>query len=121
DNWHNVFNSTGCALCHLATHTNCPMVSVIENWVSSKTFLFSKALSKQPVKFYSDLLLHGMGTGAGSLQDQIPMGQATGTEFRTTPLWGLSQRTLYLHDARTSDINQAIQFHSNGTGEAATV
>jgi CxxC motif-containing protein (DUF1111 family) len=95
------------------------MVKVLKTWPNQ--FLFSKALSSQPVNLYSDLLLHDMGTGAGSLQDQIPMGQASGTQFRTTPLWGLSQRTVYLHDGRTSDINQAIQFHSNGTGEAATV
>jgi len=121
-NGQNLFTSIGCALCHLPTYTTGPQVSVIKTWVPpTKTFLFSKALSNQPVNLYSDLLLHDMGTGAGSLQDQIPMFQASGTQFRTTPLWGLSQRTVYLHDARTGDINQAIQFHSNGTGEAATV
>jgi CxxC motif-containing protein (DUF1111 family) len=117
-NGQTLFTSIGCALCHLPTYTTGTKVSVIKNWLPSKTFLFSKALSNLQVNLYSDLLLHDMGTGALSLQDQIPMGQASGTQFRTTPLWGLSQRTVYLHDGRTSDINQAIQLHSNGTGEA---
>jgi len=120
-NGQSLFNSIGCALCHLPTYTTAARVSVIKTWQPTKTFLLSKAMSNQPVNLYSDLLLHDMGTGAGSLQDQIPMFQASGQQFRTTPLWGLSQRTVYLHDGRTSDINRAIQWHSNGTGEAAIV
>jgi CxxC motif-containing protein (DUF1111 family) len=118
-NGQTLFGTIGCALCHFPSYTTAARVTVLKTWPNQ--FLFSKALSSQPVNLYSDLLLHDMGTGAGSLQDQIPLGQASGTQFRTTPLWGLSQRTVYLHDGRTSDINQAIQWHSNGTGEATTV
>ena len=49
---------------------------------------------------YSDLLVHRMGPG---LADDIIQGQAGPDEFRTAPLWGLSQRFSLLHDRRTAD------------------
>jgi CxxC motif-containing protein (DUF1111 family) len=77
------------------------------------------ALSNQMVNLYSDLLLHHMGTG---LADGIEFGQALGDQFRTTPLWGLSFRTVYLHDGRARDLMTAIEDHStNSDGEAAQV
>ncbi len=69
------------------------------------------ALSLKPVNLYSDLLLHDMGT----LGDGIRQGQATGTEFRTAPLWGLRFRRLFLHDGRATTLDQAIRLHG---GEA---
>ena len=66
------------------------------------------ALSNQVVNLYSDLLIHGMGPG---LTDDILQGRAAGDEFRTAPLWGLSQRIFFLHDGRTTDLNQAIIAH----------
>ena len=36
---------------------------------------------------YSDLLLHDMGE---DLADGVSMGVATGNEFRTAPLWGIT-------------------------------
>ena len=42
--------------------------------------------------------------------------------FRTTPLWGLSTRTGYMHDGRTTSLDTAIRDHSiAGGGEAAQV
>jgi CxxC motif-containing protein (DUF1111 family) len=59
-----------------------------------------------------------MGPG---LADGISQGVATGSEFRTAPLWGLGQRIFFLHDGRTSDLVQAIQAHSSQGSEANSV
>jgi hypothetical protein len=49
----------------------------------------SKAFRRQQVRLFSDLLLHDMGPGLG---DGIEQEQATGSEFRTAPLWGVGRR-----------------------------
>src|SRR5438552_1883484 len=70
-----VFARVGCADCHTpALHAN-----------------------GQEVGLHSDLLLHDMGP---DLADGLPQGEAGGTDWRTTPLWGLGNRTRLLHDAR---------------------
>ena len=66
-----------------------------------------------PLPVYSDLLLHDMGP---DLADGIPMEDASGSEFRTQPLWGLSATGPYLHDGRALTIEAAILAHG---GEAA--
>ena len=77
------------------------------------------ALSNRPVDLYSDMLLHDMGP---DLADNFIEGEATGMEWRTTPLWGLGivETVLggtphYLHDGRTSDLRVVIDLHK---GEA---
>jgi len=67
---------------------------------------------------FSDLLLHGMGTG---LADGVSQGAATGQQFRTAPLWGAGQRVFFLHDGRTSDIQAAILQHASPGSEANAV
>jgi CxxC motif-containing protein (DUF1111 family) len=112
-----LFSSVGCALCHLQSYTTGASVHVLVAWVG-KT-IFSKALSNQPVPLYSDLLLHDMGPG---LADNYPQFLATGTMFRTTPLWGLSTRIAngngFLHDGRATNVTAAILDHG---GEATQV
>lgn len=46
------------------------------------------------------------------------LGQASRSQFRTTPLWALSTRSVYLHDSRANDLTTAIQDHG---GEATQV
>ncbi|CAM5356630.1 di-heme oxidoredictase family protein [Frigidibacter albus] len=59
-----------------------------------------------------------MGEG---LADHRPEASATGTEWRTPPLWGIgltaavSGHTLYLHDGRARSLLEAILWHG---GEA---
>lgn len=65
-----------------------------------------------PLPIYSDLLLHDMGD---DLADGILQGRATGSEFRTQPLWGLAAVGPYLHDGRAETISDAILAHG---GEA---
>lgn len=57
---------------------------------------------------YTDLLLHDMGDG---LADGFPMGQASGREFRTHPLWGIAAVSPYLHDGRAATLDEAIRWH----------
>ena len=70
---------------------------------------------------HSDFLLHDMGPG---LADGLPAGSATGSEWRTAPLWGIglteavSGHTLFLHDGRARSLTEAILWHG-GEGQAA--
>jgi CxxC motif-containing protein (DUF1111 family) len=64
---------------------------------------------------YTDLLLHDMGD---DLADRFPMGEATGREFRTQPLWGIAAASPYLHDGRARTIDDAIRWHG---GEAGSI
>lgn len=66
-----------------------------------------------PVPAYTDLLLHDLGPELG---DGIELGEASGVEFRTQPLWGLAATGPYLHDGRADTIEDAIEAHG---GEAA--
>ena len=49
------------------------------------------------------------------LADGLARGLATGSEFRTPPLWGVSRTPPYLHDGRAATLDQAIRAHG---GEA---
>lgn len=78
-------------------------------------------LSNQKIWPYSDLLLHDMGKG---LADNRPEGMADGQEWRTAPLWGIgltklvSGHTLFLHDGRARNVEEAILWHE-GEAQAA--
>jgi CxxC motif-containing protein (DUF1111 family) len=91
----------GCFACHTATMVT-PARSETE------------ALQNLTVHPYSDLLIHHMGKG---LADDITQGLATGDMFRTTPLWGVGQRTFFLHDGRTNDLLKAIHAHHSAGGD----
>jgi CxxC motif-containing protein (DUF1111 family) len=62
--------------------------------------------------------IHHMGTG---LADGITQGGAGPDEFRTAPLWGVGQRIFFLHDGRTSNLVEAIEFHRSPGSEASKV
>jgi len=95
----NSFQQLGCATCHVATLTT-----------GSSSVAALDHVSFHP---YSDFLLHDMG----ALGDGIVQGQATGTEMRTAPLWGVSQQPFFLHDGRAATLAEAILAHD---GEART-
>jgi|SRR6266567_2077547 len=95
-NGRKLFVKVGCGLCHTPTH---------ETAASTVA-----AVSNKPVTLYSDLLLHNMGPG---LADDILQDEGHGDEFRTAPLWGLGQRIFFLHDARTTDLLEAVQAHKS--------
>ena len=107
-----VFASIGCALCHVPTmNTGLPRASTTSRALAA-------AMSNQAVNLYSDLLVHHMGAG---LADGITQGGAGPDEFRTAPLWGLGQRVFFLHDGRTANLIQAIQYHASTGSEASQV
>ena len=110
-----LFVSTGCSLCHNPTYTTKKNVTLPTNFTGGTTGVVA-ALSVQPANLYSDLLIHHMGPG---LADCMEFGQAQGDQWRTTPLWGLSSRTVYLHDGRTTDLMTAIELHESFAGQAA--
>ena len=75
-------------------------------------------LSHQTIRPFSDMLLHDMGP---ELADNRPDFLATGSEWRTPPLWGIglvrvvNGHTYFLHDGRARDLAEAILWHG---GEA---
>ena len=76
------------------------------------------SLSNQLIRPYTDLLLHDLGEG---LADHRPDFKASGSEWRTAPLWGIGLTqavngvTTYLHDGRARSLAEAILWHG---GEA---
>ncbi|WP_339617723.1 di-heme oxidoredictase family protein [uncultured Gilvimarinus sp.] len=121
-NGENLFESIGCADCHTPSYQTSQFHPLAE-------------LRSQAIQPYTDLLLHDMGPG---LADNLGEGDATGSEWRTTPLWGLGLAACvtggttnapqgqqvctpvhsYLHDGRARSIDEAIRWHG-GEGEAS--
>lgn len=95
-----IFTQIGCAVCHTPSMQTGPSPIA--------------ALSQKPVRLYSDLLLHDMGT----LNDGIAQGAASEHEMKTAPLWGLRSRPVWLHDGRARTIVDAIIAH-DGEGAAS--
>lgn len=100
-----LFYGSGCATCH------------VPKFVTSRNAK-DEAQRFQLIWPYSDFLLHDMGEG---LADGRPVGDATGTEWRTQPLWGIgltetvNGHTFFLHDGRARNLEEAILWHG---GEA---
>ena len=99
-----LFNQANCNACHLDT---------------LQTGRYEvRELANQTIHPYTDLLLHDMGA---DLADNRPDFLATGTEWRTPPLWGIGLTqtvlpySLYLHDGRAQTLEEAILWHG---GEA---
>jgi CxxC motif-containing protein (DUF1111 family) len=103
-----VFYKIGCARCH--------QPKFVTGDVPGQPHL-----SHQLIWPYTDMLLHDMGEG---LADGRPEGAATGSEWRTPPLWGIgltqtvSGHTLFLHDGRARNLTEAILWHG-GEADAA--
>lgn len=100
-----LFHDAGCASCHVEIFTT----GEVESW---------PGLSNRVISPYSDLLLHDMGP---DLADRDQNGNIANSEFRTSPLWGLSRKAntyggLYLHDGRARTALEAVLWHG---GEAA--
>ena len=73
-----------------------------------------RALAYQPVRLYSDLLLHDMG----ALGDGFEQDGAKAREMRTAPLWGLRVRPAFLHDGRALSVGQAILLHDGAAARS---
>ena len=103
-----LFVQTQCALCHTPRHE------------TEDTHPLAP-LRNQVIFPYTDLLLHDMGDG---LADHRPDGQASGTEWRTSPLWGIglvqkvNGHTMFLHDGRARSMEEAILWHGGEAEES---
>lgn len=116
-----LFGEIGCADCHRSTLTTSDTHPLAE-------------LRGQTIHPYTDLLLHDMGEG---LADDLGEGEASGAEWRTTPLWGIGLSACvtggvtgahpttvcdpdesYLHDGRARTLDEAIRWHG-GEGDAS--
>ncbi len=99
------FNDLGCGKCH------------VPSMITSGNSEFA-GLNNQLIRPYTDLLLHDMGDG---LADGRPDYLASGSEWRTPPLWGIgliktvNKHTFLLHDGRARNTEEAILWHG---GEA---
>ena len=105
-NGNNVFNSIGCATCHVGTITTAPAGTVI----NGGALAVSTALGDKNIHPFSDFLLHDVGTGDGIVQNG---GQGTRNQLRTAPLWGMGARTRFMHDGASVTATAAIQRHAN--------
>lgn len=100
-----IFNDIKCASCHI------PKMQTGSDY-------YLEGLRNQTIRPYTDMLLHDMGAG---LADGAPDYLATGSEWRTPPLWGIglintvNGHTQLLHDGRARNITEAILWHG---GEA---
>jgi CxxC motif-containing protein (DUF1111 family) len=103
-----LFASANCVACHTPTLTTSPYHPMAE-------------LRNQVIHPYTDLLLHDMGPG---LADNMGEDNATGSQWRTPPLWsigftpGVSGGEAYLHDGRARSLEEAILWHG-GEAEAS--
>jgi CxxC motif-containing protein (DUF1111 family) len=106
-----LFNSTGCAICHVSTLTTLPPGTVI----NAGAYTIPAALGNKTFHPYGDFLLHDVGTGDGIVQ----VGPAdTANKLRTVPLWGLHIKSRFMHDNGSTTLNDAILRHG---GEAQGV
>ncbi len=100
-----IFRDLGCASCHMPTLKTAASANLPE-------------LENQTFHPFTDLLLHDMGP---ALADNRPDFEASGTEWRTAPLWGLglvptvNGHNTLLHDGRARGFAEAILWHG---GEA---
>ncbi len=100
-----LFRQLNCSGCHTPT-------------LYTGTDVNLPALSNQRIHPYTDMLVHDMGA---PLADNRPDYLASGTEWRTAPLWGVGmfEKTngvpYYLHDGRARSLEEAILWHE---GEA---
>ena len=145
-----LFFESGCEKCHRQRWRTGTAAGSVLGEVHLNTLADNAepidVLSDQTIFPYTDLLLHDMGgaceavsrewTDGGQcpagencvwvlrcsgLADGRPEGRASGSEWRTAPLWGLglvrtvNERATYLHDGRARTVAEAILWHG---GEA---
>ncbi len=109
-NGSNLFNSLGCAVCHVRTITTAPAGTVI----NAGAFTVPTALGDKNIHPFSDFLLHDVGTGDGIVQNG---GQGTRNQVRTAALWGMRARGRLMHDGESVSRSDAILRHG---GQAQT-
>ena len=106
-NGEKLFESAGCSGCHVPEMRTGKYPAVPQ-------------IANKLIRPYTDLLLHDMGP---DLADGRPDFKASGTDWRTPPLWGVglsmqvNASNSFLHDGRARNLLEAIVWHG---GEAKT-
>lgn len=106
-----MFYETGCPACHRPKFVTHRLEDQPEQ-------------SFQLIWPYSDFLLHDLGEG---LADHRPESRASGTEWRTAPLWGIgltkqvSGHRFFLHDGRARNFLEAILWHGGEAAKSADI
>ena len=113
-NGETLFNSVGCAICHVSSIVTASPGTVI----NAGAFTVPAALGNKMIHPFSDFLLHDIGTGDGIPILPLPEWQYTAPLIRTAPLWGLRTRNRLMHDGLSFTKDEAIQHHA---GQAANV
>lgn len=126
-----LFDSIGCATCHVRTLTTAPGGTVINGGLDT----IPQALGSKTFHPFGDFLLHNVGTGDGivmTMQEHYgrramqilwkdysrPEFGNTQNKMRTAPLWGVRLRPRLMHDAGSLTLRDAIVRHR---GEASGV
>src|SRR3989454_5438987 len=119
-----LFDSIGCASCHVPTLTTAPAGTAI----NGGTFTIPPALGDKVFHPFGDFLLHDVGTGDGIaiamtehygrrvyeilwkefVVDSVARGR---NKIRTAPLWGVRLRPRLMHDAASLTFRDAILRH----------
>lgn len=97
-----LFARAQCAVCHVPSMTTRADHPVAQ-------------LAGVAAPIYSDLLLHDLGE---ALADGVSDGNASGREWKTAPLLGMRHLRAYLHDGRSTTIDDAILAHEGPGSEA---
>ena len=101
------FDDLGCAACHTRRHRTGPSDVA--------------TLAGQVIYPYTDLLLHEMGEALADGQGNF---EASGSEWRTPPLWGIglieavNGERFLLHDGRARTLEEAILWHGGEATES---
>lgn len=126
-----LFDSIGCATCHVRTLVTAPTGTVINGGLDT----VPAALGAKTFHPFGDFLLHNVGTGDGivmTMQEHYgkralqilwrnysrPEFDNTANKMRTAPLWGVRLRPRLMHDAASLTLRDAIVRHR---GEASDV
>jgi len=126
-----LFDSIGCATCHVRTLTTAPAGTVLNGGLDT----IPAALGAKTFHPFGDFLLHNVGTGDGivmTMQEHYgkkalqilwrnysrPEFSNTQNKMRTAPLWGVRLRPRLMHDAASLTLRDAIARHR---GEASGV
>ena len=126
-----LFDSIGCATCHVRTLTTAPAGTVLNGGLDT----IPAALGAKTFHPFGDFLLHNVGTGDGivmTMQEHYgkkalqilwrnysrPEFNSTQNKMRTAPLWGVRLRPRLMHDAASLTLRDAIVRHR---GEASGI
>jgi CxxC motif-containing protein (DUF1111 family) len=107
-----LFEQAQCSVCHIPE---------LQTAAAGQLPHDIKAAAEVTIRPYTDMLLHDMGPG---LADGRPDFEASGSEWRTPPLWGIGLLPTInghidlLHDGRARNVTEAILWHG-GEAQAA--